>query len=206
MSTPTNSRIGSDLIASIREGSSEAWSELIGRYEGRLLAFAVSRLGDRSSAEDVVQEAFLGFLVSLPNYDETTPIESWLFTITAHKLTDHLRREGRRPTIPLAPAGLSQDMPGQQRHASSIMRSHERRRSEETVLANALRDLIASWQSGGQYERLMCIELLFVAGLSNQATAARLGISEQAVANHKSYVVRKLKEVAQSHRLSDLFS
>ncbi len=206
MSTPNKTGNQADLIRCIREGDSQAWSALIDQYEGRLLAFVVSRIGDRNTAEDIVQEAFLGFLVSLPNYDESTPIESWLFTITAHKLTDHLRREGRRPTIPLAPANQTRELAGEYRGASSLMRSHERRRTEEAVLANALQELIAHWQVSGQYERLKCIELLFVAGLSNQSAARRLNIGEQAVANHKSFVVRKLKEVAKSHRLSDLFT
>src|SRR3954470_11897905 len=89
------------LVARIRQGEAAAWEECIARYEGRLLAFVESRLRNPTASEDVVQEAFLGFLISLPNYDEKTPLETWLFSITAHKLTDAMRREGRRPTIPL---------------------------------------------------------------------------------------------------------
>src|SRR3982751_774556 len=97
------------LIERIRRGESEAWNDLIDRYEGRLLAFVESRLGRRGPSEDIVQESFLGFLNSLPNYDGRRPLESYLFSICAYKLTDHLRREGRRPAVPLsaraAPAG-----------------------------------------------------------------------------------------------------
>src|SRR6188768_2701064 len=89
------------LIARIRAGEQEAWAECIARFEGRLLAFVDSRLRDRATSEDVVQETFLGFLVGLPNYKDETPIESFLFSIAAHKLTDVLRRQGRRPTLPL---------------------------------------------------------------------------------------------------------
>ena len=91
-----------ELIQRIRDGDSHAWGDLIARYQGRLLAFAESRLRRRQSSEDVVQETFIGFLNSLPNYDGNRPLESYLFTICAHKLTDHLRREGRRPTLPLS--------------------------------------------------------------------------------------------------------
>lgn len=87
------------LVDRIRQGDTLAWEDLIGRYEGRLLAFVDSRIGNRAAAEDIVQEAFIGFLNSLPNYDGQRPLESYLF-ICAYKLTDHLRREGRRPTIP----------------------------------------------------------------------------------------------------------
>ena len=50
-----------------------------------------------------MQETFIGFLTSLPNFDERRPLEGYLFSIAAHKLTDYLRREGRRPTLPLVP-------------------------------------------------------------------------------------------------------
>jgi RNA polymerase sigma-70 factor (ECF subfamily) len=48
------------------------------------------------------------------------------------------------------------------------------------------------------------MELLFVLGWQNKEVALRLGISEQAVANHKHAVVAKLKEAARRHGLVDL--
>ncbi|GAG42526.1 unnamed protein product, partial [marine sediment metagenome] len=58
MSRPSQS--DSLLIQRIRSGESEAWNELIGRFEGRLLAFVKSRTRSTAAAEDVVQETFKG--------------------------------------------------------------------------------------------------------------------------------------------------
>src|SRR5438874_1894651 len=85
------------LVQQIRQGHPQAWNHLIARYEGRLLAFVERRLRDRASSEDIVQETFIGFLNSLPNYDEERELQTYLFTIASHKLTDHLRRAGRHP-------------------------------------------------------------------------------------------------------------
>jgi len=192
------------LIARIRRGESAAWEECIARFEGRLLAFVESRLRNRATSEDIVQEAFLGFLISLPNYDDKTPLETWLFSITAHKLTDALRREGRRPVIPLISAdeNAGHDEPqARTRRASSLVRSGERRSIEKQIIGNCLQELIASWQTNGEFERLQCMELLLVLGWQNKAVAERLGISEQAVANHKHFVVAKLKDAAARARL-----
>ena len=65
------------LVSDIRHGKPDAWRRLIDEYEGRLLAFVRSRLGvgKASSGEDVVQETFIGFLNSLPNYDARRPLE-----------------------------------------------------------------------------------------------------------------------------------
>src|SRR3954471_14262732 len=130
------------LIDRIRRGESDAWNDLIERYEGRLLAFVESRLGRRAPSEDIVQECFLGFLNSLPNYDGRRPLESYLLSICAYKLTDHLRREGRRPAVPLS-AGAdstgSWEVAGSGRVASSIARSGERKNLEEKAITEALR-------------------------------------------------------------------
>lgn len=192
------------LISRIRGGEDDAWQELIDRFEGRLLAFVESRLRHRAASEDVVQETFIGFLTSLPNYDTTRPLESYLFSIAAHKLTDHLRREGRRPALPLAGAGSSQgewDLPGPQRPASSIARSGERRGLEETALVQALGQLLAHWRGRGDWEKVQCAELLFVVGIANKDAAVRLGISEQTVANYKFDFLAKLRSAVRQQGL-----
>ncbi|HMP17268.1 MAG TPA: sigma-70 family RNA polymerase sigma factor [Gemmatales bacterium] len=65
------------LVQEIRSENPEAWQRLIDRYEGRLLAFARRRLSDRSQAEDIVQETFVGFLNSLPNYDQERDLQTY---------------------------------------------------------------------------------------------------------------------------------
>lgn len=195
------------LLAEIRRGDAGAWESLIRRYEGRLLAFAEIRLNDRTAAKDVVQETFLGFLTSLPNYDERTPLESFLFAIAAHKLTDALRRSGRRPLLPLLIAtesGRGHEPAGPDRKASSLARSAERNLVVERVLGDCMRGLIQSWFSRGEFERMKCVELLFVLGWSNKDVATKLAISEQVVANHKSFVVQKLKAAATAARIRDV--
>src|SRR5881227_2096707 len=93
------------LVQQIRQGDARAWEHLISRYEGRLLAFVERRLRDRAASEDVVQETFVGFLNSLPNFDDRRELQTYLFTIASHKLTDHLRRTGRHPLQTASDAG-----------------------------------------------------------------------------------------------------
>jgi len=185
------------LVESIRAGNTDAWQQLIDRFEGRLLAFVGSRLIDRSHSEDIVQETFVGFLNSLPNFDCQRPLESYLFSIAAYKLTDHLRREGRRHTTAFYTGDDSSDgaqqVPGANRPVSSLAQSVERRDTEEQALVEALKDQIGKWQSKSDWLKLMCIELLFVAGMGNKDTADLLGITEQQVANYKSDFVLRSK-------------
>lgn len=200
------------LVAQIRAGDEAAWREFIAAYEGRLAAFARSRLGDAGPVDDVVQETFVGFLLSLPNYDEARGLETYLFTICAHKLTDHLRRAGRRPTVPLAVSDSTSgryaggEPAGLERSVGSLARSGERRGLESEALAKVLAETLTRWQEKGEHERVACLELLFVRGQANKAAAAALGITEQAVANYKFDFLTRLRDGLRKQNLSpDVF-
>ena len=202
---PAN-EIDRELIARIRAGDSDAWNDLIARYEGRLLAFVDSRLTNRSTSEDIVQEAFVGFLNSLPNYDGRRALESYLFSICAYKLTDHLRREGRRPAIPLSAGGSDSGSPwqlsGGMRAASSIARSGERRGLEETAIVDAISEQVEKWKAKGDWTKLKCIELLVIGGQANKAVAQTLGLTEQQVANYKFDFLARLRTLIKRQGLS----
>jgi RNA polymerase sigma-70 factor (ECF subfamily) len=182
------------LIQQIRQGAERAWEQLIERYEGRLLAFAIRRVRDRAASEDIVQETFIGFLNSLPNFDEKRELQTYLFTIAAYKITDHLRRTGRRPALTgeTAEERLAEEADGSQRAASSVARSHERREIESAALARALKQIISQWRSKGEYQRVQVLELLFVKGWQNRDVAKFLKITEQQVANYRFAAVKKL--------------
>src|SRR6516164_1846504 len=124
------------IIAQIRQGDAHAWDDLIARYEGRLLAFVHRRLHDRAASEDVVQETFVGFLNSLPNFDEQRELQTYLFTIASHKLTDHLRRVGRHPMRQLLESSSADGPQHCDQHpaASSLARSQERRDLESAAI------------------------------------------------------------------------
>jgi RNA polymerase sigma-70 factor (ECF subfamily) len=193
------------LIRQVRASDARAWQELIERYEGRLLAFADSRLHDRAASEDVVQETFIGFLTSLPHYDEGRDLEAYLFSIAAHKLTDHLRKQGRRPIDQFGSDDHGRpldEVPGGARAASSIARSDERRLAEEKMLADSLGQLVNEWRSKGDFVRLMCMELLVVRGVANKDAAKLLDLTEQAVASYKFQMIGRLKEMARKAGLS----
>jgi RNA polymerase sigma-70 factor, ECF subfamily len=191
------------LVQQIRQGDARAWEHLIARYEGRLLAFVNRRLHDHAASEDIVQESFLGFLNSLPNFDDRRELQTYLFTIASHKLTDHLRKNGRHPLQ------LVSDGRGDLLHlkldehsgASSIARGQEQQRLESEAIARALGQLIEQWRGQSEFVRIKVLELLFVKGMANRDVAGFLQVSEQHVANVRFAAVKKIGE---SVRLSGL--
>jgi RNA polymerase sigma-70 factor, ECF subfamily len=193
------------LIRQVRAGDTHAWRQLIERYEGRLIAFVDSRLRDRAASEDVVQETFVGFLTSLPHYDERRDMEAYLFSIAAHKLTDHLRKQGRRPIDQFGSDDRGRpldEVPGGARAASSLARSDERRVAEERLLAESLGALVREWLAKADFTRLRCLELLIVKGWANKDVAKYLDLTEQAVASYKFQTTGRLKEMARRAGMS----
>jgi len=103
-------------------------------------------------------------------------------------LPTNLRREGRRPAIPLSTGGGSTgnwELPGRARRASSIARSGERRGMEDVAVAEGIARQIERLRKSGHWKKIQCLELIYVAGRSNKMVAKELELSEQQVANFK---------------------
>lgn len=184
------------LVERVRRGEGAAWQDLIARYEGRLLAFLARRVPRLELAEDLVQETFIGFLTSLPNYDDKRSLEGYLISIATHKLTDSLRRAGRRPTIPLASSDSSSQgdqLPARNRAVSSLFRSNEQNKLERHALLSALQEQLATWRERNEWEKIQVAELICVRGWPNKDIARTLKISEQRVANLKYEFIQKLR-------------
>ncbi len=195
------------LIQRIRNNDPQAWAELDRRYRGRLRAYVRNRLNQQDAIDDIVQDIFLGFHTSLPNFDEHRDLETWLFTIANYKVTDYLRRQGRRPQFYLPCSEEEGDSYGEQLHdqkqrvPSSIARSAERRELEADVLAQALHSYVNELRQRGDYLRLKAIELIYVKGWRNQDVAAFLHVSEQDIANWRFQSKSRLQDRLVAARL-----
>ncbi|MBA4039799.1 MAG: hypothetical protein C0468_05695, partial [Planctomyces sp.] len=103
-----DSRDDNALIEAYRAGESGALEVLANRYFLDLMRFLTRLTGDRNSAEDVFQEAFLQVHLSAESFDATRRFKPWLFTIAANKARDLLRKNARRRTLDLSsPVGGS---------------------------------------------------------------------------------------------------
>jgi RNA polymerase sigma factor (sigma-70 family) len=71
------------------ELNTDAWVDL---YGDALFRFAFARVGDRQTAEDLVQETFLAAVRSLDRFKGQSSEKTWLFAIMKHKIVDHFRK------------------------------------------------------------------------------------------------------------------
>lgn len=184
------------LIQEIRSGADDAWMRFVDRFSGRLQAFVRKKIRDSATVEDIVQETFIGFINSLPNFDESRPIDSFLFTICRYRIIDHFKKTGRRPAISSLTTTDSQqqiELPDAIRGASTIYRSGERRRAEENALLQILQQEVTLLIENEAWIKLACLELIFVSSTPNKEIAELLQLSQPQVASFKHEFVDKIK-------------
>lgn len=190
------------LLDEIRRGSEAGWSQLVGRYQGRLLAFARSRLRQPSEAEDMVQEAFLSFLKTVGAFRGEASLETYLFLILRRKIADHYRGQKLPVCLlqELYPAESDADrhndldqVQSRELTASRYARQDEDRAMRKSALAAALRDVFDDLKGRPAFRDLKVLELIFLCRMKNKDIAHVLGLEESQVALVKHRTVRHLQ-------------
>ena len=88
-------------------GNVAAWRVLLTDLGAHLRPFFTRRLFDGGSdAEDLVQETLIAIHAKQATWDPSQSFTGWAYAIARHKLVDHLRRQGRRPTHPIEEASV----------------------------------------------------------------------------------------------------
>ncbi|MFJ3205706.1 RNA polymerase sigma factor [Streptomyces sp. NPDC086989] len=82
-----------DGVLAVRasEGDDDAFAVLVRRHSGRLLALAQHLLGNRSDAEDAVQDAFLSAWRRLPEFRHSASFGTWMYRIVTNRCLNTLR-------------------------------------------------------------------------------------------------------------------
>jgi len=91
------------LLDRLAGGELEALEELYDRYKSLAYGIALRITRDEGTAEDVVQEAFLGVWRNAARFDPgRASVKTWLLSVVHHRAVDALRR--RRPATELPAA------------------------------------------------------------------------------------------------------
>jgi len=82
-------------LALLRAGDEAAFLSLVDRYAPAMQRIARAYVRDDASAEDVVQEAWLGVLRGLPTFEGRSSLRGWIFTIVVNRAKTRGVREAR---------------------------------------------------------------------------------------------------------------
>lgn len=89
------------LVARHVEGDPDAFGELVRRHRDRLWAVALRTLGDRTEAEDALQDALLSAFRRAASFRGESAVTTWLHRVVVNACLDRARRRAARPTDPL---------------------------------------------------------------------------------------------------------
>jgi RNA polymerase sigma-70 factor, ECF subfamily len=175
-----------DLVAQLRAGDESAMSQLVDEWSPAMLRVARSFVGSSQSAEDVVQEAWLGMLSGLARFEGRSSLRTWTFSILVNRARTRGAREARTlPEAPLGPRGtptaddwLAGPRGEQSANWSSIDAPSRWDTSPETVaLSNeALRQLDRALSALPPRQRKV-VTMRDVCGMDSEEVCAALNIS-----------------------------
>lgn len=80
------------LVAALRRGDEAAFAGLIERLQSSLIRIAMLYVADRETAEEVVQETWLGVLRGIDQFEGRSSLRTWIVRI----LTNRAKRRGQR--------------------------------------------------------------------------------------------------------------
>lgn len=99
------------LIHAARDGDLDAFEALVRRHTGIVYAHALRFFGEKSAAEDTVQEVFIKVYRAIDTFDERSRFSTWLYRVTRNTCLDQVRAGRRRPQ-PIDPLEVSSTVPG----------------------------------------------------------------------------------------------
>ena len=199
------------LLDKIRRGNTQAWSEFVDRYRGRLLSFAQAKLPQSADAEDAVQETFIAFIKSLQTYRGECALETYLFALLRRKIIDSYRSRQSKHVCLIQDTydSLSDDkvldpfadVAGPAQTASWYVRADEQYELQKHTLTDALSELVDGFKSSLNFRDLQITELLFYCHFSNKDVAKIMGLKEKAIALIKHRSLKQIRQRIESSRI-----
>ncbi len=170
------------LLARIGAGDRAAFGDLYARYSAPLFSFALRLVGDRATAEELLQDAFVKIWRYARSYDpdKSRPF-TWSVTILRRTCIDHLRSSRAAPTFALLPDEVAN---------AADLATAETARGTAEAHENAQRVEQALGRLGGDRQR--ALELALFSDLTHNEIADRLA---QPIGTVKSWIRRGLLDL-----------
>jgi RNA polymerase sigma-70 factor, ECF subfamily len=170
-----------DLMPLVHDGDARAFEVVFDRHADAAFSLAYRMCGRRSTAEDVVQEAFLSLWRSGARYDrQRGSVRSWVLGVVHNRAIDLFRRESVRTGQDVNAEGIIERMPAPEDTAGEVQ-SHE----DADEVRTALNDLPT--------EQRQVIELAYFGGFTHTQIASMLQLPAGTVKGRMRLGLTKLR-------------
>lgn len=180
------------LISGFKAGDTDAFQELVLKYEKRVYNHCLRMVNDEEESYDLTQEVFLKVFRKIKNYEHTYSFYTWLYRITVNSCIDYLRRKKRQVQSISLSANPGDD-------GSQFGKEQEIPDSTyvpDVAFANKELDQVLRQANNQLSERLRSIILLKeIEGFSYEEIAEILGCSKGTVKSRLFRARERLKEI-----------
>jgi RNA polymerase sigma-70 factor (ECF subfamily) len=183
------------LALSAQQGDLNAFNRLVLEYQDLAYNIAYRMLGDGDSAADAVQNAFIASYRHLSAYRGGS-FKSWVMRIVTNTCYDELRRQKRRPTIPLEP--IHED--GEEENESPEWMKDEQPSPESQLEANELEKAIQTCLQKMKEDFRLVAVMVDIQGMDYQEVAENTGLPLGTIKSRLARARAKLRDCLQYFR------
>jgi RNA polymerase sigma-70 factor (ECF subfamily) len=170
-----------DLMPLVHDGDARAFEVVFDRHADAAFSLAYRMCGRQSTAEDVVQEAFLSLWRSGARYDRRRgSVRSWVLGVVHNRTIDLFRRDSVRTSRDVNAEGLVELM-----RAPDDTAADAERREDAGEIRAALNELPA--------DQRQVIELAYFGGFSHSQIATMLELAPGTVKGRMRLGLTKLR-------------
>lgn len=90
-----------EVVEHTRSKNKEAYTEIVNRYQDKLVRYAKYLLNDDEKAADVVQESFIKAYVNLNSFNSKKKFSSWIYRIVHNQAINLIKKHKKE--VPLLP-------------------------------------------------------------------------------------------------------
>jgi RNA polymerase sigma-70 factor (ECF subfamily) len=173
------------LVAAARRGETQAFNQLILKYQTLAYNVAYRTLHDPEAAADATQQAFISAFRALPGFRGGS-FKAWLLRIVTNACYDQMRKEKRRPTSSLDDLLVETD--------HSVMLRDDAESPEDYALRQDLGRVIQNGLDELPTEQRVAVILSDIQGLSYEQIALATDVSLGTVKSRLSRARARLRD------------
>ena len=172
-----------------KNGDEAAFNELVLRYLGKITSIARKYSAQGYEQNDFVQEGLMGLLYAVKTYDPDggMSFKSYVSLVAERRFISIIRRQNTQKSVPLSAIVELDTLDSE---VVDLSRS-----PEEQIMLREQIDLAMQQLRGILSTRELEVFLLYTEGLSYNAIAERLGVSEKSVDNALQRAKRKIQKL-----------
>ena len=180
----------SEFIAAAQKGDAAAFNQLVRAYQASVYRAAYRVLGERASAEDATQDAFISAFKHLRSYRGGS-FKAWLLRIVTNACYDQLRAKQRRPAISLDATDENSDEPNWVADGGESPHAFAERRELGAVIQRGIETLAP--------DQRLTLVFADVEGLSYDEIAQAMGTNVGTVKSRLSRARAELRDFLLAH-------